>query len=237
MLKLRLFLLFIIVFINILSYIIFPSSINTLFFNKIFVIMNELTNIKLNIHGDKEILKRKGRVIISNHYNACDFMVIYGMCNNIHTIVKHDLITGECSESILLKILSHFQKIIFKSFSFIPYKRGDKTSGDNIKENIVKIIKKKKNVLIFPEGTCTRDGNPKSFKSGLFRTCSEHNIPVIPLTLIYKRPIGLGPDDTVDLIAQMNNEVDVYIHDELYNSDWEKFRDDAFEIVCKPLKS
>ena len=115
MLKLRLFLMFIVVFINILSYIIFPSTINTIFFNKIFVILNELTNIKLNIHGDKDIFKLKGRVIISNHYNACDFMVIYNMCNNIHTIVKHDLITGECSESILPDPLLESSSILITS--------------------------------------------------------------------------------------------------------------------------
>jgi len=237
MLKVRLFLLFIIVFINILSYTIFPSTINSLFFNKIFIIMNELVNIKINIHGDKDILKQKGRVIISNHQNACDFIVIYNMCNNIHTIVKNDLITGECSESILLKILSHFQRIIFKSFSFIPYKRGDKSSGNDIKDNITQLIKKKKNVLIFPEGTCTKNGHPKSFKSGLFRTCAEHNIPIIPLTLIYKRNIGLDVDDTVDLITQMNNEVEVYIHNEIQNSNWETLKTEAYNIICKPLKT
>jgi long-chain acyl-CoA synthetase len=58
--------------------------------------------------------------------------------------------------------------------------------NNNLKESIQKmaeLLKKKKNLIIFPEGTRTKDGRLGDFKKTFAILSSELNVPIIPVTI------------------------------------------------------
>jgi 1-acyl-sn-glycerol-3-phosphate acyltransferase len=66
--------------------------------------------------------------------------------------------------------------------------------------------------LVFPEGTSTRDGKPQQFNPGIFKLCAEYNIPIIPITLVYDKNIGLNKEDNINYRDWMNNTITTIIH-------------------------
>ena len=56
----------------------------------------------------------------------------------------------------------------------------------NLKESIQKmaeVLRKKRNLIIFPEGTRTKDGKMGDFKKTFAILSRELNIPVVPVTI------------------------------------------------------
>ena len=56
------------------------------------------------------------------------------------------------------------------------------------------LVKKlfKKNIIIYPEGTNTKNGKPKDFKNGIMRLCSANYMKVLPITINYNKDLGLN---------------------------------------------
>jgi 1-acyl-sn-glycerol-3-phosphate acyltransferase len=92
------------------------------------------------------------------------------------------------------------------------------------------VIREGTNVVIFPEGTRTRDGRPLPFKKGPFHLAIEAKVPVVPLALVgtgrlwpvgklgirpgkvkvrFGEPIAVSPATTVEaLSAQVRTAID-----------------------------
>ena len=185
-------------------------------------------NIKINIHFigvDNSILSKSNCFIMSNHTNGIDFMIIQDIFTSntdtpIYAIVKHDLVGDNVDRTFTQKCLGFIKKSFYKGCNFIPYQRENKESGSIVKDLLLEVIQNtKSNIVIFPEGTCTRSGIPKEFKYGSFKLAAENNIGIIPVSIKYKRNIGINREDPVNLGEWFDNTVDVYIYDVVYNSD------------------
>ena len=61
--------------------------------------------------------------------------------------------------------------------------RGERSSADLALEQCRDRLDKKVSVMIFPEGTRSRDGELGSFKTGAFRLAIEAGVPVLPLAV------------------------------------------------------
>lgn len=83
-----------------------------------------------------------------------------------------------------------FFRPILQSTSSIPLRRGQSD------QNAIRLIKKelaKGNLVgMFPEGTRTKDGQPRRFHTGSARLCIELGIPYIPVGIVgtFKLEIG-----------------------------------------------
>tara|TARA_Y100000589_G_C27092597_1_gene604577 strand:- start:53 stop:769 length:717 start_codon:yes stop_codon:yes gene_type:complete len=190
-----------------------------------------LNNKIIKINNMKNI---KGCIVMMNHYNIIDVHVFYNLSRyNRFVIVKSDLLTSDETTGFFMNITNFFSKKLFYYGGFIPYKRNDKSSGEYIKKTILEITSKGYNVLIFPEGTSTRDGKSKTFKSGIFRLSSEYNIPIVPITLIYDKNIGLNKEDNIVIENFCNNNITSVIHPVHRNKDWKILKDSVFNIITK----
>ena len=201
-------------------------------FNKF--LCDYILKIKINVKNTVPKLT-KPHVIMSNHYNVTDLNIIKeALGEHLYTIGKSDLIT---SENKFLPILNYLQETFFKTFYIIPYTRGDKNSGSDVKEKILKCIQDGNHVLIFPEGTVHRDGIPKSFKNGIFHLCHDNNIPILPVTIKFKENIGLEREDTFSLYGVLDINPDVIFHPTIIKSEtMEKLRDKTFNAIISPFQ-
>lgn len=76
---------------------------------------------------------------------------------------------------------SDFKKFIAKNFNIILV-----NVNKNLKQTLQKsatVLKKGKNIVIFPEGARTRDGSLLEFKKGFAILSKELNIPVVPVVI------------------------------------------------------
>jgi len=201
-------------------------------------------NIKIKIKGKNNLqnYNKHRYIIMSNHVNATDYAIIVHTINfytnkykNIYTVIKHDLLGNNGDKNNISKSLGMFKDIIYEKLNFIPYKRGDKISGEETKNRILELIDKN-NILLFPEGECTKSGIPVDFKPGSFKLCSENNIYILPISLEYHQDIGVNRHDKIDINKWFNISVTIHIHEPIINSNWEKLKNNVLQIIKSPLK-
>ena len=127
-------------------------------------------------------------------------------------------------------------KLFFKGTKLISYIRDNLDSGKTVKRKMLDHLLKKNNILVFPEGTSTRNGYPKEFKNGLFKFSAENNIPIVPITIKYKRQIGIKKGDPFKLNQILDNEATIYIHNILVSKDWKFLKKKSYDLITNPLK-
>lgn len=190
-------------------------------------------NIKTNKKRD---YSNKNYMIICNHYTALDYFVLRILFPNSYTVAKSDLLSANTS-TFLKFLLLPLQYLTFNQGMVISYVRGNTKSGLECQKDIIEKIKSH-NIIIFPEGTSTRNGIPKSFKKGLFYMAYENKIPVIPISLKYKKDIGINPGDKLNLSEWINETAKVEIHDEINPEEFnniDELHKHSFEVVTKNL--
>jgi 1-acyl-sn-glycerol-3-phosphate acyltransferase len=201
-------------------------------------------NLKIKVVGKKN-LQNYGKlklVIMSNHLNGIDHPIIIHTLNsftnrqkNIYTIVKHNLLGDEIDNNPISDFFSLFKNNIYNKLNFISYERGNKKDGEKIKNEMLKLLNNNNNILLFPEGNCTRSGIPQDFKPGCFRLCAENNIWILPISLKFNKNIGLNKDDSVNLKKWFNITATVYIHEPVFHHNWEILKNKVLNKIKEPL--
>ena len=204
-----------------------------------------LFNMKIKVYGKYNLKKYNDLkiIIMSNHINATDYAIIVHTLNyftnqhkKIYTIVKHDVFGNKEDNNKISNFFSMFKDDLYKKLDLIPYKRGDKKSGEEIKDNMLNLLENNNNILLFPEGECSRSGIPINFKPGSFRMCSENNIWILPISLKYKQNIGVNKADKINIKKWFNISTNVYIHKPVFDNNWEKLKDKVLNKIREPLK-
>ena len=202
-------------------------------------------NLKIKVIGKENLqnYKKLKLIIMSNHMNGIDYAIIVHTINHftnknkkIYTIVKHDLLGSDIDDNIISNILSLFKNNIYNKLNFLSYERGNKNSGEKIKKLILKTINNGHNILLFPEGECSRTGIPNNFKPGSFKLCSENNIWILPITLKFDKNIGVNRNDPVDINKWFNVTATIYIHKPIFHKNWEILKDNVFNKIKEPIK-
>jgi 1-acyl-sn-glycerol-3-phosphate acyltransferase len=175
--------------------------------------------------------------------NGIDYPIIVHTINyytntnkKIYIIVKHDLLGSKDDNNIVSNFLSLFKNNIYNKLNFLSYERGNKNSGEKIKKQILKTINNGHNILLFPEGECSRTGIPNNFKPGVFKLCSENDIWILPITLKFNKNIGVNKNDAIDINKWFNVTATIYIHKPIFNKNWEILKNNVFHIIRKPIK-
>ena len=229
---LKIILFFIILIIFILINNLLPDKISwriVNFLNKFNV--KYILGISTEIIGDKNLFCKKGVIFISNHHNATDAIILNSCIrNNTYTVTKSDLLSHM---GIKNKFIT---KLFFKGTKLISYIRDNMNSGKIVKRKMLDHLLKNNNILVFPEGTSTRNGYPKEFKNGLFKFSAENNIPIVPITIKYKRQIGIKKGDPFKLNQILDNEATIYLHNILVSKDWEFLKKKSYDLITRPLK-
>ena len=68
-------------------------------------------------------------------------------------------------------------------FGTVPIDRKSRRFGDST-ERLHAILKASLNILLYPEGTRSRDGSMGLLRSGAGRLATEHGVPLMPIALV-----------------------------------------------------
>lgn len=127
---------------------------------------------KVRVTGREKIARDQAYVIVSNHQSGADILVLF-------------------------KLMVHFKWVSKWSLFFFPFigwnmamnryialKRGKKSSINRMVGKCQEAITQGNSVMIFPEGTRSKDGRVQPFKTGAFRIALETRAPILPVAVL-----------------------------------------------------
>lgn len=149
------------------------------FFFRLFIKYIEITgSMKLTVKN-KELLKGvKSKIIIANHPSLLDVVILISLIPNADCVVKGNLINSTFISGIIRNlyipnILSFEEQI----------RAAEKTMNEG------------NNLIIFPEGTRSKPGEPWAFKKGAARFALYTKSNIIPVYFGGNEKIGLRKND------------------------------------------
>ncbi len=114
---------------------------------------------------------RGAYVAVSNHQSFLDIFVLSRMPREMKWIAKEELFR-----------IPWFGWM-FSLSGDISVNRGDRESGGEALARARRYLDRGMPVMIFPEGTRSRDGKMLPFKPGAFRLAIEAQVPVLPIAV------------------------------------------------------
>jgi 1-acyl-sn-glycerol-3-phosphate acyltransferase len=114
---------------------------------------------------------RRPYVVVSNHQSFVDILLISHLPFEMKWLSK--------VEMFKIPLLGWLMRLA----DDIPVTRGERSSGSAALEQCAERLAKKVSVMIFPEGTRSKDGALKEFKDGAFRLAIENQVPILPLAV------------------------------------------------------
>lgn len=132
-----------------------------------------ICNIKIDIVGLENIKSDKTYIYISNHSSLFDIPILFSsITDEIRIIYKKEL------EKIPI-----FGYGLKKS-KFISIIRDDPKKALGSLNEAIRAIKENISVIVFPEGTRSKDGNLGEFKRGALILAFQSGKPIIPITIV-----------------------------------------------------
>lgn len=224
--------------VSILGYIsIFPllsESLHSVFFHYFMIYMRMLCNVKVYVHGNEDLLK-ENHMYMANHYEGVDHIVLYSVLTQpfskpCYVIGKDDLLGRQYPIKTLGSIIDYVVKLFYHGGYIIPYTRGDKESGIQVRKKSIEILQNN-NLLLFPEGRSWRKGACHEFKAGMFEVAEEYKHSIVPITLKYRNFDGKNKGEKCILADWLDIDVDVYIHDIVECKDHKLMLQETFEKI------
>ncbi len=149
-------------------------------FFKFFVKYIEVTGaMRLSVEN-RELLKNiQGKVVIANHPSLLDVVILISLIPNANCIVKGALIQNK------------FISLIIRDL-YIPNTLPFEEQMERAKKSM---IEGGNNLIIFPEGTRSKPGEPWFFKKGAARFALFAGADVVPIYFGGNEKIGLRKED------------------------------------------
>ncbi|MCX6241826.1 MAG: lysophospholipid acyltransferase family protein [Bacteroidetes bacterium] len=155
----------------------------TFLFDKKLVILHKYTCIwsfivlKLNfmwrikVIGRKNISSKETYVMVSNHQSGADIIVLFLLWKNYKWVAK--------------KSLYYFPFIGWNMWlnRYIPVERGKPSSMRKMMSDAATMLRSGISLMIFPEGTRSKDGRLQAFKTGAFHLALETGKSIVPIVI------------------------------------------------------
>lgn len=143
-----------------------------------------LVPAKVRVVGQQHLDGQQSYVVVSNHMSLMDIPVLYGWLDlDIIWVMKKEL-----------------RKVPFLGFAcaMLGHVFLDRSSRQAAIQQLRQVkgeLLPGTSILVFPEGTRSRDGKLKSFKVGAFLMAKDLDIPILPISIVGSDNI-LPPDGT-----------------------------------------
>lgn len=127
--------------------------------------------MRVRFEGAEHLRAGQTYVLVANHQSVADIVALLHLSHPFKFIAKRELFWIPVFGWALA------------SAGYIPLVRGDQKSG---KEAVLKAkgyLERGVSVLLFPEGTRSRDGDIHDFKIGAFKLASEVGVPIVPIVI------------------------------------------------------
>lgn len=135
---------------------------------------NHAGRVTIEPHGIHNIPKKNGFIFYPNHQGLYDVLAVLDVCPVPFSVVNKKEVAN-----------IPFLKQVFACMKAYSIDREDLKQSLQIILNIVKDVKARRNFLIFPEGTRSKQGNKLlDFKGGSFKAATKAKCPIIPIAII-----------------------------------------------------
>ena len=114
---------------------------------------------------------KRAYVVVSNHQSMLDIFMLSRLPREMKWVAKEELFRVP------------WIGWMFRVSGDIPLRRGDAESGRETLTRARWYLDHGMHVMMFPEGTRSRDGRMLPFKSGAFRLALEAGVPVLPIAV------------------------------------------------------
>ncbi len=207
-----------------LSLLIFPIDFNKKLSDSLMRVWTNgvlfIYGIKVNVTGAENIIPGTGKVYISNHASYLDiFVQLAKMPDNVRMIYKKEINRVPLLGWAML------------AAGFISIDRKNTRRAMSSLDKAAEKIKKGLSIVIYPEGTRTRDGNVGEFKRGMFYLAEKSEADIVPVSL--SNSFELMPGGSVKVKPGTINMV---IGKPLKYKKDKQFLNEIREIVIKNLK-
>ena len=131
-----------------------------------------VVGVKLNTKGLENVNFSQPSIFVCNHQSFIDIAVMMTVAScDLYFVAKHELRK--------VPFLGWYMKAV----GMIFVKRG---SSSEAQKSLVKagdLIRKGKCVILFPEGTRSKDGKIGKFKKGAFHLALEAGVDIVPIAM------------------------------------------------------
>ncbi len=126
---------------------------------------------KLTIEGRRKISNEKASIIISNHQSLADILIIYSTFRHFRWTSK--------AENFRIPFVGW---VLFFNRSVKIYRNSPEAFA-SFRKRAMQSLRQGTSLVMFPEGTRSRNGELGKFKEGAFRLAHEAKCDIIPLVL------------------------------------------------------
>ncbi len=126
---------------------------------------------RLRVEGREKLPWRGAAVIVANHLSLLDILVLYGLFRPFKWVAKAELFR--------LPVVGWNMALN----DYVRVRRGDPESARHMMAHCRAHLARGVPVLLFPEGTRSRDGHLQPFKDGAFRLALDAGCPVFPVAI------------------------------------------------------
>ena len=135
------------------------------------LLMRLLSSSGFKIQDREKVVSGTTYVIISNHQSILDTLLLFSLKYKFKWISK--------IENVRVPILGWYLKMA----DYIIVDRGNEESKIEMLDKSYRCLKNGISIMIFPEGTRSKDSEIGLFKRGAFQLAIEANVPILPVLI------------------------------------------------------
>lgn len=141
----------------------------TCFWASLYTWLNPLWPV--TVRGREHIERGRTYVMVANHLSLLDILVLFRLFRHFTWVSK--------AENFRVPFVGWNMTLN----AYIPLTRGDRQSVQAMLTRAEADLRDEISVMIFPEGTRSRDGAMRPFKGGAFELATTTGAPVLPIAL------------------------------------------------------
>lgn len=126
---------------------------------------------KIKVEGLENMDKNKSYIIIANHQSMWDIPLLYQLPNNFKWVSKEEVFR-----------IPFFGWMLWMHDD-IAIKRGGAAGAKKMMDKCDRMLKRGISVIIFPEGSRTKDGRVADFKKGSFLLAKKSKVEILPVVI------------------------------------------------------
>jgi 1-acyl-sn-glycerol-3-phosphate acyltransferase len=141
----------------------------TCFWGAFYIYCNPLWHLR--VVGREKLRWRGPAVLVANHASLIDIVALFRLYRPFKWVSK--------AANFRLPFIGWNMTLN----DYVPVVRGNKDSIVQMMEDCRRHLRRGSPVLLFPEGTRTRDGDLLPFKDGAFQLAAEMRCPLVPIAI------------------------------------------------------
>ncbi len=141
----------------------------TCFWASLYTWFNPLWRVRID-HRER-IDPRTTYVMVANHLSLLDILVLFRLFTHFAWVSK--------VENFKVPVIGWNMRLN----GYIPLVRGDKESAAAMMDQCRETLRAGTSIMMFPEGTRSRDGALRHFKPGAFQLALDCGVPILPIVI------------------------------------------------------